>query len=191
MGRRRHLAAALTGALLVGMVLSGCSDRPAPGSGTGDGAAPDGLEAAPRIPHFEGRLPVRLEAGNQVFVPPPCEPDPARGRRCSVNGETTYLGYPDSQEDAVLVDASAAPNDNRTAWVVTLRFDDPADPRRIGATAVARAGMLMLVDADDRVVLTHRPVTVPQLSIRHGRVTLDPTDKATAWALVEALRALA
>ena len=103
---------------------------------------------------------------------------------------TTYLGYPDSEVAATLVEASVAPNENRTAWVVTLTFDDAAGPRRIGATAVARAGMLMLVDDQDRVLLTHRPVTVPQLSIIHGRVTLDPTDKATAWGVVETLQDL-
>ena len=75
-----------------------------------------------------------------MFVRPPCKPDPARGRRCSVDGETTYLGYPDSEVDAVLVDASVAPNDNRTLWAATLTFDEASDPRRIGATAVARAG---------------------------------------------------
>ena len=48
----------------------------------------------------------------------------------------------------------------------------------------------MLVDDQDRVLLTHRPVTVPQLSIIHGRVTLDPTDKATAWGVVETLQDL-
>ena len=177
MGSRRHLAA-----LRPGRCWSpGCS----PGAATGRPERrqgreprPGGLEAAPRIPHFEGRLPVLLEAGNQVFVPPPCKPDPARGRRCSLDGETTYLGYPDSEVDATLVDASVAPNDNRTSWVVTLTFDDAAGPRRIGATAVARAGMLLLVDDQDRVLLTHRPVTVPQRSIIHGRVTLDPMDKA-------------
>ena len=179
MGSRRHLAA-LAGRGAAGRRAPRRVQRPARADRrrAGPARATGGLEAAPRIPHFEGRLPVLLEAGNQVFVPPPCEPDPARGRRCSLDGETTYLGYPDSEVDATLVDASVAPNDNRTAWVVTLTFDDAAGPRRIGATAVARAGMLLLVDDQDRVLLTHRPVTVPQRSIIHGRVTLDPTDKA-------------
>ncbi len=190
MGSRRHLAALAAGALLVAGLLVGCSERPPASGGRAGSEATGGLEAAPRIPHFEGRLPVLLEAGNQVFVPPPCQPDPARGRRCSVDGETTYLGYPDSEVKATLVDASVAPNDNRTSWVVTLTFDDAAGPRRIGATAVARAGMMLLVDDQDRVLLTHRPVTVPQRSIIHGRVTLDPMDKAPAWALVESIAAL-
>ena len=52
--------------------------------------------------------------------------------------------------------------------------------------------MLLLVDDQDRVLLTHRPVTDPsERSIIHGRVTLDPTDKATAWAPVESLQTLA
>ena len=190
MGSRRRFVALWAGALLVAGLLAGCTDRPAPTGNAQESPAPGRLEAAPRIPHFEGRLPVRLQAGNQVFVPPPCEPDPARGRRCSLDGATTYLGYPDSEVAATLVEASVAPNENRTAWVVTLTFDDAAGPRRIGATAVARAGMLMLVDDQDRVLLTHRPVTVPQLSIIHGRVTLDPTDKATAWGVVETLQDL-
>ena len=190
MGSRRHLAALAASALLVAGLLAGCSERPPARGDRAGGETTGGLEAAPRIPHFEGRLPVLLEAGNQVFVPPPCKPDPARGRRCSVDGETTYLGYPDSEVEATLIDASVAPNDNRTSWVVTLTFDDAAGPRRIGATAVARAGMLLLVDDQDRVLLTHRPVTVPQRSIIHGRVTLDPMDKAPAWALVESISAV-
>ena len=95
-----------------------------------------------------------------MFVPAAVRAGPGAGRRCSLDGKTAYLGYPDSEVAATLDRGLRGPQRNRPAWVVTLTFDGAAGPRQIGATAVARAGMLVLVDDQDRVLLTHRPVTV-------------------------------
>ena len=177
MGDRVRIPLLLAGALLVG----GCTDP----SMTTAPEEPVSSESVAQIPHFEGSLPLRLQAGTQVFVDPPCTPEPDRSRICSADGEATYLAYPDAVADSTLVDASMDQTEDRTEWAVTLTFDDPAGPRKIGERATGLAGVLMVVGDDDRVLLVHRPVTVPERSVKAGRITLDATDKASAWDLVE------
>jgi hypothetical protein len=184
MGRTR-VARALGVALLLGTMSVGCTDEepltaPDQPVGTETSEAP-----IVELPHFQGRLPVRLQAGSQAFVDPPCDPGQGRGRICSADLETTYLTYPDAVEKVNLLDVSMEPTEDRSAWEVTLTFDDAGAARRIAREAVGVAGVLMVVDRDDRVLLTHLPVTVPEHSVSRGRVRLEPTDKATAWELVE------
>jgi hypothetical protein len=181
---------ALVGVVLLGALNIACTDKepstiqeePTPTAGS----QPPMVE----LPHFQGRLPVRLQAGSQVFVDPPCDPGQGRGRICSADLKTTYLTYPDAVEKAHLLDVSMEPTEDRAEWVVTLTFDDARAASEIGRRAVGVGGVLMVVDRDDRVLLAHRPVTVPEHSIRRGRVRLEPTDKPTAWDVVESFVAL-
>jgi hypothetical protein len=189
MGRTR-VARLLGVALLLGTMGVGCTDEE-PATAPDQPAETDTAQVPiVELPHFHGQLPVRLQAGSHAFVDPPCDPGQGRGRICSEDLGTTYLTYPDAVEKVNLLDVSMEPTEDRSAWEVTFTFDDAGAARRIARRAVGVAGVLMVVDRHDRVLLAHRPVTVPEHSVSRGRVRLEPTDKATAWDLVESFMAM-
>ena len=174
----RRIAAAL-----LAVVGAGCTSEPQ--AGPASLTATESSAAIVERPHFEGSLPVRLRAGTTVYLEPPCRPDPARGRICSIDGAATYLTYPPGRR-ARLVEASMEPNDESTEWIVTLTFDSAA-PRPVSRQALQLGGALLVISSDKEVLVAHRPVTVPVHSVRGRVVHLKETDKATAWGLVESL----
>lgn len=150
------------------------------------------LDPVSGLPHFQGSLDVRIVAGTRVVGYRGCEPaDPERGRVCSVDGQTLYLAYPESSAEVALIDATMGQNDEHTSWAVTLTVDDAKAVKRTGGFAVSVAGSLLFVGPDELVVLAHRPVTIPEPSIKNGRITFTGITKAEAWDLVESMETFA
>ena len=169
-----------TTTLLTCVVLAACqgspSDTPSETTEPANTAA-----AAPRQPHFTGRLPLSVQPALNAVGETACTP--ARNRVCSSDGTQGWVPITDPGE-VVLVEAATSLNDEHTSWTTVLRFDR-ATTRQLSraATNAAAAGGVVLLVRDGRAVTAVLP-----LDLEARRATFTGLTKPEAWALVTDFR---
>jgi hypothetical protein len=164
---RAPLAALLT--VLAIPLLAGCSD-----DGGTPQAGPTSIAAFPDVPRMTGPLPVRLQPALPVASGDSCSP--GYGLYCL--GERGYRALGDEQT-AVVAGVTTAPNDRHTGWDTVVRFERGGVVRAAGERAAGMGGVVLLVDASDRVL-----GAVPPADVNGSRAEFLGLEKAEAWALV-------
>ena len=167
-----------TSTLLACAVLTACQGAPSvdPPETTGPSGA---VAAAPRPPHFAGRMTLDLQPALVSVGETACEP--ARNRVCSSDGTRGWVPIPDPGR-ATLVAAVTRLADEHTSWTIVLRFDRASRPAlsRAAADAAAVGGVVLLV-SDGRARAAVAPLELDGI-----RATFTGLTKPEAWDLVAA-----